>query len=242
MLNKKGLTIIELIAILVVLGIIATISMPLISNVIQNSRIKADQLSLDSLNSAVSYYNVNNSNNPLGEQDLTEEEIIELLVENLFLSSTPNIQAIDAAFIWSSEDSVFRLEVEGETLPLSPYGDTYDEITPEIISDMQEYYNENDSYARTWGDYRYTDLGLDPDDWSEPILHISYTPSGSQLRLSIEDGYEAVFELTSGEIYVLPSTYNYSIIYNDLDGEWYYHTIDSEKEIKIDTLQIRITT
>lgn len=239
--NNKGLTIVELLAILVIMGIIASIAIFTISNVIQNSNIKADMSTLDAVNVAVGYYNGNHPDNPLSEQNLTEDEIIELLVDSSFLSAVPNIQSSNSSLEWSSEDNVFRLQVDGESLPLSPYGDTVDEIAPEIIEDMQTYYEENSSYGRTWGDYRYTDLGLNPDDWDDYILHISYTPSGSQLRLNIETGYEAVFDLLSGETYILPSRYNYAIIYSNLDGQWYYHAIAEENLIDITTLEIRLS-
>lgn len=239
--NNKGLTIVELLAILVILGIIASIATFTISNVIQNANMKADISTLESINVAVGYYNINYPDNPLSEQDLTEEEIIDILINNDFISSTPNIQSSNSSLEWSSEENIFRLIVAGESLPLSPYGDTVDEIAPEIINDMQIYYDENSSYGRTWGDYRYIDLGLNPEDWDDYILHISYTPSGSQLRLNIEAGYEAVFDLLSGETYVLPSRYNYAIIYSNLDEQWYYHTIEQDNLIDITTLEVKLT-
>lgn len=40
--NQKGMTLVELLAVLVILGIIAAIAIPMIGNVIENSRNKAD--------------------------------------------------------------------------------------------------------------------------------------------------------------------------------------------------------
>ena len=40
--NEKGLTLIELLAVIVILGIIAAIAIPMIGNVVQDSRDKAD--------------------------------------------------------------------------------------------------------------------------------------------------------------------------------------------------------
>jgi len=53
------------------------------------------------------------------------------------------------------------LSASGSTEPLTIYGDTFSEITPNIISDIQDNFEEYGSYGRTWGDYRYTDLGLE---------------------------------------------------------------------------------
>lgn len=241
MLDKKGLTLIELIAVLVILGIIAATATFLIGNTVSNARLLADQQLVSNLNSAISFYDVNNPENPISALDLTDEEKFSLLVDAGYLSSTPDLQSNDSILNWDSETSVYRLNVEGEDLPLSPYGDTFDEIAPEIISDMQEVLADTGSYGRTWGDYRYTDLGLDPDDWDHFILHILYKPSGSELRLDVEDGYSFIFEKTDGTEVTIKSTTNWSIMYSDLDGLWYYHAIDPSNVIDISTLVVQLT-
>ena len=39
--NEKGLTLVELLAVIVILGIIAAIAVPSIGNIVENSRVKA---------------------------------------------------------------------------------------------------------------------------------------------------------------------------------------------------------
>lgn len=71
--NEKGLTLVELLAVIVILGIIAAIAVPAIGNIIENSRynaVKADALNV--LNAAQLYY----TENPKGEiaTDAPDEE------------------------------------------------------------------------------------------------------------------------------------------------------------------------
>ncbi|MBI9009098.1 MAG: type II secretion system protein [Tenericutes bacterium] len=239
--NNKAVTIIELIAVLVILGIIAGISVFLIGRTINSARLLADQQLVNNLNSAISFYDVEHSTNTIAESGLTDAEVFSLLVDNGYLSSTPTLSSNDSVLTWDSVNEVYKLSVGGEVLPLSPYGDTFEEIAPEIISDMQEKLADTGTYGRTWGDYRYTDLGLDPEDWDHFILHILYKPSGSSLRLDVEDGYQFVFETISGTVIVVKSTMNWSLIYSDLDGLWYYHSIDPANEIDINTLIVELT-
>ena len=130
--------------------------------------------------------------------------------------------------IWEEED-----ESETETEDLTSLGSTFEEISSAIISLMQTL-----GYGRTWGDYRYTDLGLDPEEWTEAIEHIYYKPGGSTLAIEPEDGYTFIVTDSDGNTRELSSTLNWNLIYNDLDGNWYYHTIDEDNIIDISTLQV----
>ena len=240
--NHKGLTLIELIAVLVILGVISSIAVFMISNTIQNARLKADRMTVSSINSALSYYNINNPGHPAEELGLSEEAFIKLLVDEGYLSNIPVIQSSETVIEWNSEIESFSIVVDGDLIPLSPFGNTFEEITPEFISEIQDYYSENDSYPRRWGDYKYTDLGLNPEDWEEPILHIIYQPSGYKLRIEPEDGYEFVVENFEGDVITIKSRLNWDIIYNDLDGLWYYKSIDDKYKIDISTLVVQLTT
>ena len=239
--KNSGLTLIELIAVLVIMGIIASIATFYISNSISNARLEADQLSVIAINEAVSYYNINNYQAPINELELTDEEIIQLLVEDGFLSNIVIAQSNNASIAWDDEISSFHLVIDNIEVPLSPYGDTFEEIAPQIISDIQQKFEDDGVYGRSWGDYRYTDVGLDPADWDHPILHITYTPSGSSLKIEPEDGYEFIVDSLDGDPVVIKSVYNWNVIYNDLDGLWYYHSIDESNLINIDTLIVQQT-
>jgi hypothetical protein len=193
------------------------------------------------VNYAISNYDVDHPDDPLSERDLTVDEMLAVIVDAEYLSHYPILQSKNSEFVWDTDLKVFKVFINDVAIALSPYGDTFDEIAPEIINDMKDKVLMTGSYGRTWGDYRYTDLGLDPEDWDTFILHVLYKPSGSSLRLDIEDGYQFVFDTIDGTTVVLRSSFNWSIIYSDLDEKWYYHSIDPEKEIDIDTLIVELT-
>jgi type IV pilus assembly protein PilA len=54
--NEKGLTLVELLAVIVILGIIAAIAIPSIGNIIDNSRIKAVKADAQNVLSAANMY------------------------------------------------------------------------------------------------------------------------------------------------------------------------------------------
>ena len=54
--NRKGFTLIELIAVIVVLGIILVIAAPSISSVYKNSRIKSEEIFVDKLSDTIDGY------------------------------------------------------------------------------------------------------------------------------------------------------------------------------------------
>ena len=56
LLNKKGVTLVELLAVVVILGIIAAIAVPTIGNLIANQQEKADQATLQNVIAAAKTY------------------------------------------------------------------------------------------------------------------------------------------------------------------------------------------
>lgn len=76
--NEKGLTLIELLAVIVILGIIAAIAVPSIGGIIQKSRedaVKADALQI--LNAAKIYV----SSNGVDTTDITDEMLAEYVTD-----------------------------------------------------------------------------------------------------------------------------------------------------------------
>ncbi|GKV68789.1 hypothetical protein NCCP2716_12870 [Sporosarcina sp. NCCP-2716] len=59
--NEKGLTLVELLAVIVILGIIAAIAVPAIGNIIDNSRVKAIKADAQTILSASNLYFAENS-------------------------------------------------------------------------------------------------------------------------------------------------------------------------------------
>jgi len=125
------------------------------------------------------------------------------------------------------------------TTKLTPLGNTFSDITGSIIDLIQDYYDKNNKYPRTWGDYVYTDIGLVPGDWKQFYDHVYYSPGGNRVSVKPEIGY--IFEVTdlSGNIKILKPSYNWSLVYSMTESKWYYHTIDPLNIIDISTLKVK---
>ena len=70
--NKKGLSIVEVLAVIVILGILSTIAIVTVGNLIENSRRRADEATITSLNAAVSLYRLSH----LDEQVIFDDLIV----------------------------------------------------------------------------------------------------------------------------------------------------------------------
>ncbi|MEZ2716866.1 prepilin-type N-terminal cleavage/methylation domain-containing protein [Niallia circulans] len=85
--NEKGLTLIELLAVIVILGIIAAIAIPSISGIIQNSKedaVRADAITI--LNAAKNYAAANDVSKIEGGK-ITQAQIDSSYVNNLEITS-----------------------------------------------------------------------------------------------------------------------------------------------------------
>lgn len=246
--TSKGVTLVELLIVIVVMGIISAFAIVAVGKILVNTRLGVDEQTVGTLNTATGYYNFYQGEEAVFAAGLTDAEKLTLLYDKGYVDKRIVPQSKDAAFIWSEEDLTWRLNISGTAVALSPFGDTFTEIAPSIISILKTH---NDNYGRTWGDYKYTDIGLDPDDWDNPILHFYYTPQGRTLKIRPEDGYQFIFDFTSGTKGSLKSSIAYSIIYNDVDddgnfdGNWYYYAVEDndgnllyENRIDINTLVV----
>ena len=102
------------------------------------------------------------------------------------------IELIVAVFSWDFADQTWRLYVEDAPVALSPLGDDFPDISTAMIKLIVDRVAAKGSYGRTWGDYAYTDLGLNPSDWKNPIQHTCYMPGGANLSIRPEDGISSI--------------------------------------------------
>lgn len=238
--KQKGLTLVELIVVIAIIAILTAIAIPKVFGFIDNAKSAVDKGNLRTLNNATSLYRLDNS---IFQDDTfsgisIDEERMQILVNHEYLDEIIQPKQKNTSFKWEVTDQLWRLYVDGEIISLSPLGDTFPEISSGMIELLQTNLNESGSYGRTWGDYKYTDIGLDPADWNNPINHIYYTPKGSNIQISPEAGYSLVVDDLYGNTKVLPYSYNWNIIYNDVDTSWYYHTIDEANKLNIQTLEV----
>jgi hypothetical protein len=117
-------------------------------------------------------------------------------------------------------------------------GSSFNEISHYMITLIREHYQSTGSYGRSWGDYRYTDIGLMPSDWQLPVNRVYYTPGGSRLMVRPEEGFAFLLKAQDGTLKLLKASYNWNLIYDDLSEKWYYHSIAETNLVDIDTLEI----
>lgn len=127
-----------------------------------------------------------------------------------------------------------------EEEPLTSLGSTFAEITGGMIERIQQFYDENGRYPRSWGDYRFTDIDLDPDEWEDRWHdHIRYGPGGTRVSVRPEAGWAMEVAELDGGRRVLTSDLNWNLWYDMSSGQWHYHDIEPGNAIDIDTLVVR---
>ena len=116
-------------------------------------------------------------------------------------------------------------------------GSPIEALLGDFLERIQTFYDENGRYPRSWGDYRFTDIGLDPADWDGTVDGVSWTPSGSRIGLGNEIGDDI-------QIYVTDLDGNRLHLYDGWniwclsDGVCYYHTVAPGNEVDISTVEV----
>jgi len=238
--KNEGFTLIELIIVITILGILVMIAVPRFFSIIEKSKIATDKANLRILNTATIYYGLTKTitNEDIFDGITSDEERMQILVDENHLNRIIEPKQKNASFKWDVQNQIWRLYINNEPVPLSPLGNTFQEISTGMISLLQNRFSSIGTYGRTWGDYRYTDIGLDPADWQEPINHVYYRPSGPDLLISPEEGYSFTVEDYQGNTRILPASYKWNIIYNDESKNWYYHLKNEDNILNIDTLKV----
>jgi len=110
----------------------------------------------------------------------------------------------------------------------------------DILSDfqarIQAFFDAHGYWPRSWGDYRFTDLGLNPADWIGPVNGIYWSPNGEKVGLSNKAGDNIqlyVKDLQGNELHL----YDGWNIWCVVGGACYYHTVAPGNEVDISTLR-----
>lgn len=113
LMNKNGLTLIELIAVLVILGIIASIGYFTIGNVISNSQVRAYEATVSNLNEATEYYALseNITTDDIFDGLDTNSERLSILFSSGYLSLLPQ-PVSPYSFAWDIPTQTWSLESE----------------------------------------------------------------------------------------------------------------------------------
>ena len=116
-------------------------------------------------------------------------------------------------------------------------GSPIEALVGDFLERIQAFYDENGRYPRSWGDYRFTDIGLDPADWAGTVEGISWNPNGSKLGLGNEIGDDIqiyVTDLDGNRLHL----YDGWSIWCQGGGVCYYHTVAPGNEVDISTIEV----
>ncbi len=117
-------------------------------------------------------------------------------------------------------------------------GSTFSEIIDSMTALIKKYYDQNGQYPRDWGDYAYTDIGLDPDEWAKAYDGIIYSPAGDRIKVTPADGYVFYVMGLDGKEKTIKSSYNWSLWYSIEDATWYFHKVMDKNKVDISTLRV----
>ena len=99
--NARGITLIELLIVVVVLGVIAGISVISIGNIVNNTRVRADEANTITLNQATRLYHLTNpSSTVFSDPNQTPEALIQYLYTQQFLRDPITPMASDGFFTY----------------------------------------------------------------------------------------------------------------------------------------------
>ena len=109
-------------------------------------------------------------------------------------------------------------------------------IVEDFLTRINDFYAANGRWPRSWGSYAYTDIGLDPQDWSMPVEGIRWGPHGADVGLGTQAGnpYFIYVENQSGNLIKLYDGWRIWCV--AADGQCYYHRVAPENIVDIRTL------
>ena len=106
--SKKGVTIIELLAIIVIIGILAAIAVTMMSGLIERTRVKADLANVQTLNEATYFYVVfNDVSEPYFGTSTTDEQRMQILYDEGYIDQLITAKVKDASIYWSEVDQTW---------------------------------------------------------------------------------------------------------------------------------------
>ena len=114
----------------------------------------------------------------------------------------------------------------------------YLEILNDFRGRIQGFYDENGHWPRSWNPYCYTDIGLDPEDWTDAVEGIYWGNNGWRVGLANRSGDDIqlyVRDLEGNELHLYDSWNIWCPVEEDV---CYYHTVAPGNEVDITTLRI----
>jgi len=106
-----------------------------------------------------------------------------------------------------------------------------------MIDAIEAFYEKNGKYPRTGAKNRYTDIGLDPNEWKDAINGIIYTPQGDRVSINPGTGYTFSVTKVNGKQVTVSGTGK--IVYSMETDQWYSSSIKKGNEVNISSLQVK---
>jgi len=121
---------------------------------------------------------------------------------------------------------------------LTSLGSTFTEITTAMIDLIKKYVQLNGHYPKSSGKSAFTDLGLNPAEWTQPVSGLLYTPAGEQVLVKPVTGYTMTIKTTQGKTVSITPTLKWGILYDVPTKKWYYKQKEDYNVVNISTLQV----
>ena len=121
---------------------------------------------------------------------------------------------------------------------LTSLGSTFTEITTAMIDLINKYVQQNGHYPKSSGKSAFSDLGLDPAEWTQPVNGLLYTPAGNQVLIKPDTGYTMTIKTTQGTTVTLTPALKWNLIYDIPTKQWYYKQKEDYNVVNISTLQV----
>jgi Flp pilus assembly pilin Flp len=118
-----------------------------------------------------------------------------------------------------------------------PQPTAVERIAGDFLQRIQVFHDKHGRWPRNWGDFRFTDLGMDPAAWAVAVEGVYWNPHGSEVGLANKAGD------------------NLQIYVKDLKGNWlhlydgwniwcraegcYFHTVAPGNEVDLSTLTLK---
>ena len=123
----------------------------------------------------------------------------------------------------------------GQVDPSTP---RYMQIRDDFAQRILAFYEANGRWPRSWGAYVYTDIGLDPADWQDPVEGIYWKSNGGRVVLGTEPDDDRQVYVSDFEGNRLHLYDGWNILCPALETMCYYHSVASGNEIDITTLEV----
>ena len=217
--NKKGFTLVELLAVIVILSIILVIAVPSVNRYIKQSKEKAYKVQISELLDAVeSYANMNNEILPENDDEVIKITLGQLKIEGIVKNDTKNPyndKFFDdtLTFIIKKKGNRYTYEIDEDTIKVRETTNNSPSI--KLTGNTVVYYSINSSYQEEGSSaYDYngkviSDVNVDSSslDMSvKGVYYIKYTATDSYgttttiyRNVVVRDG--AVSNLVSGQVY-----------------------------------------